>query len=72
VAAQHHDHCALLARRARNGINDELEVARDEYIGQGGDEIAEGSPGTGARRGSELTSGDLVGPPLDRDGANSG
>jgi hypothetical protein len=43
VAAQHHDDCALLPRGARYGIDDELEVAGDENVGERRDEISEGA-----------------------------
>jgi hypothetical protein len=68
VAAEHHYYSALLLRSGGDGIDYGAEVARDEHIGQGFQKGGETPVLSG--RGGELRSGDLVGAPLDRNGAN--
>jgi len=74
VAAQHHDDRALFPDRSRYGFDHASEVTRDQNIGQRCEEIPEAAirAGGGGGRGSELSGGNLVRPPLDGDGADSG
>jgi len=72
VPSQHDDHTALFPDGGGYRFDDAPEVARDQDVGQRFEKIAEAAIRAGGRWGSELTRGDLVGPPLDGNRADSG
>jgi len=72
VATEHDDDRAFFPDRDRYRFDHAPEVARDQNVGQRFEEIAEAAIRARRWRGSELSGGDLVGTPLDGNGADSG
>jgi hypothetical protein len=70
VPAEHHDYTAGVSLCQRDRGDDAEKIASDENIGQGLEKSGEAPVFPGRRR--KLFGVDLVGPPLDRNGANSG
>ncbi|HEU4747163.1 MAG TPA: hypothetical protein VFS56_01585 [Gemmatimonadaceae bacterium] len=72
MTAQHDDHPPLFPDGGGYRLDNAPEVARDQNIGQRFEKFAEAAVRGGWRRGSELTGGNLVRPPLDGNRADSG
>jgi hypothetical protein len=70
VAAEHHDYSSFSLCGAGDRGDYRPEIACDQNIGQRVEKCGEAAILAGRRR--KLGSGDLVGSPLDRDGADSG
>jgi hypothetical protein len=70
VTAEHYDHRAFLSACLGDRGDHELEVARDENVGKRFQECREAA--VLQRWRGEFRSGDLVGAPLNWNGANSG
>jgi hypothetical protein len=70
VAAEHYHYRALVFRSRRDGVDYRAKVAGDEDVRKRLEESGEAAVLAWRRR--KLSGGDLVGPPLDRDSANSG
>jgi hypothetical protein len=66
VSAEHDQHSAPEAHGIYSRVDDPEEIARDEDVGQAGQEVGERSAGRG--QGSELLRADLVGPARDGNG----
>jgi len=64
VSAEHHDDGALASRSIGDGLNDQQEITRDEYVGQRFEECSKAAILAG--RGSELAGGDFIWSPFDR------
>jgi len=69
VAAEHQHHGAPAARRGGDRVHDEAEVARDQDVGEGAEEGAEGAVGAGRVR--EFRRADLARPAGYGDGAEA-
>jgi hypothetical protein len=70
MTAEHDHYGPLVFRSRRDGVDYRAKVAGDEDVRKRLKECGEAA--VLARRSRKLSGGDLVGPPLDRDGANFG
>jgi len=70
VPPEHHDYTAAISLCRRDRGYDAEKIAGDENVGQGLEKRGEAPVFPGRRR--KLFGVDLIGPPLDRNGANSG